>query len=758
MKHDALADTLRDGIIVVDDNFTIVYANSSARAIFNLSATQFKKQPAILETIQTAGLTIDFSRAQKCLQGALKGQSGTCNFSKSQPQLQHFEARMSTFRESTHSKPQVVISLHDITPLFLEKHKLTTMINHLQDGVVMIDKEGIVIEANAEWQTVFDIKGSPVGLPIFSLTKAAHKIEFDTDINHLLKHIMLGQPAILYLDVVDTGHHIQVSFGPVIMNGEVTGAVAAARDITTLTDKTIEAGAMATKAQRHLRELSQLAELSAIVGFNLDSIYQKYVEKIASLLDSTAVAIYTYEPAGQILRLVSSLKKDTNMPETLNLTQRHSATQAFAGRKAVRADATKRILASLTLPITHHSKCLGVIVVNREHNYDDHDLRLLRLAATRLAVISENASLYNDVNARRERWEAVFRFTEEGIVIFDQKGIIVGFNPASTAISGYQATDAIGKPFGKVIKTVGPDSANAGIPALEQVLRSGATITNSEQLIENRTGNRVWTEISFSPIFDDAGTVTSGIAIIRDTTKDREVEEIKSDFISIVSHELRTPLTAIKGFLSMTLKQDFGELSAKQFHYLSRVYQSNQRMIDLVEDLMDATYIESGKINLTIAPTSMDAVVNEVVAELAAKGAAKQVLINIRRRSRLPLVLADETRLHQIVLNLIDNAIKYSPNGTEVDITCKVQGDNLLTTVADHGVGINKSQISRLFTKFGRIYNPLSVQAGGTGLGLYIVKSLVESHNGRIWATSVEGKGSKFSFTIPIAKQLPLIG
>jgi signal transduction histidine kinase len=207
----------------------------------------------------------------------------------------------------------------------------------------------------------------------------------------------------------------------------------------------------------------------------------------------------------------------------------------------------------------------------------------------------------------------------------------------------------------------------------------------------------------------------------------------------------------------MTLKQDFGELTSKQYHYLSRVYQSNQRMIDLVEDLMDATYIESGKINLTIAPVAMDAVISEVVSELAAKGAANQIMINVHRRQRLPLVLADETRLHQILLNLVDNAIKYSMAGTEVDVNFKIQGDNLLTTVSDHGVGINKNQLDRLFTKFGRIFNPLSVQAGGTGLGLYIVKNLVESHGGRIWATSIEGKGSKFHFTIPIAKQLPLI-
>jgi PAS domain S-box-containing protein len=389
--------------------------------------------------------------------------------------------------------------------------------------------------------------------------------------------------------------------------------------------------------------------------------------------------------------------------------------------------------------------------------FGDHEARLGRLVATRLAVLVENANLYHDVNARRERWEAVFRFTDEGIVIFDRTGTIVGFNPACTEITRYSVADAIGKPFGKIIAAIGPEGASGSVNPLDRVLREGVTIAKSEQLIESRTGDRIWAEISYSPIFDDAGRVTSGIAIVRNTTRDREVEEIKSDFISIVSHELRTPLTAIKGFLSMTLKSDFGELTEKQYHYLSRVYQSNQRMIDLVEDLMDATYIESGKITLSIRPIAMENIINEVVSELAGKGAANQIMLNVRRRQRLPLVLADETRLHQIVLNLVDNAIKYSMPGTNVEIDFRIQGDDLVTTVSDHGVGISKHQIDRLFTKFGRIFNPLSIQAGGTGLGLYIVKNLVESHGGRIWATSQEGKGSRFHFTLPIAKQLPLL-
>jgi signal transduction histidine kinase len=224
-----------------------------------------------------------------------------------------------------------------------------------------------------------------------------------------------------------------------------------------------------------------------------------------------------------------------------------------------------------------------------------------------------------------------------------------------------------------------------------------------------------------------------------------------------VSHELRTPLTAIKGFLSMVLKRDFGDLAPKQYHYLSLVYQSNQRMIDLVEDILNVSNIESGKLSLSVKPVAMEMIVSEVVSELAAKAAGRQIMIKVNRRHKLPLVLADETRLHQILLNLVDNAIKYSATDTEVSIEFKVQDDELITSIGDRGVGISPGQADRLFTKFGRIYNPMSVQAGGSGLGLYIVKNLVELHSGRIFVTNRTGGGTKFSFTLPVAKQLPLL-
>ena len=750
---------MQDGLMVLDLQGRLRYYNAAAGTLLCLTKRSLMEPFTAASIGPDTRVTLTDDELTNAVMSALNGELSKTSFSSTtQEDIAHFEALYSPYRDGSGQLIGVLVNIRDITELFLEKEKLQTLQANIQDGLIMIDADGVVMELNDEWRSLFALDDNTqiIGSRFFEDITERSDIAFDHDMSHLIKEVMRGKRLMGYAHFANRNRHIQISLGPIILGNHVTGAVATARDITPLIEKTIESNEMAAKAQRHLRELSQLAELSSIIGFNVSGIYQKYLSKIATLLASPGVSIFLYEPGRQhLVRQQSTLGEDTPAP-TLTLSSDHPAARAFVGRRGITMASPEGH--SLAMPIIHHSKTLGILFIERkEQTYVEHDAKLLRLVATRLAVLVENSNLYHDVNARRERWEAVFRFTEEGIVIFDKTGVIVGFNPASTEITQYNVAEAIGKPFAKIIKTVGPENQSAGVSPLARVLGDGVTIAKSEQLIESRTGNRIWTEISYSPIFDDAGRITSGIAIIRNTQKDREVEEIKSDFISIVSHELRTPLTAIKGFLSMVLKQDFGTLSEKQFHFLSRVYQSNQRMIDLVEDLLDASYLESGKTTLTIHPIAMENVLTEVVSEVAGKGIARQILIKVRRRQRLPLVLADETRLHQILLNLVDNAIKYSMPDTQVDIDFTVQGDELITTVTDQGVGISKNQIDRLFTKFGRIYNPMSVEAGGTGLGLYIVKNLVESHGGRIWVTSQEGKGSKFRFSIPIAKQLPLL-
>jgi PAS domain S-box-containing protein len=748
---------MQDGLLIFDDKDRLTYFNQAASQLFDLSDVQLDQATRVSRLAKAAGITIDLDEALAAVTTAKSGGTSRIVIERPGDDHRYYEALFSSYQAENSSTRGLMVSIRDLTPLYLEKEKLATIQANIQDGVMILDENGLIEECNNEWRRLFDLKGDIIGHRFFRELALRDDLTFDRDPAELIQNVFEGKPQTTYAHRADA-QHVQLSIGPIRRGNRMRGVIATARDITPLIEKTVEANAMAAKAQRHLRELSGLAELSSIVGFNVANIYRKYLTKITSVSSSKDVSIYLYDPATQ--QLVCEESTNSNAVRSLTLDSESMVSRSFIGRRGITSDDIGPNGHYLAMPIVHHSKTLGVILVERpEVPYSEHDAKLLRLVATRLAVLVENATLYHDVNARRERWEAVFRFTDEGIVIFDRLGVIVGFNPAAAEITQNETGEAIGKPFDRIVKSVLSEGSAAptGPSPLARVLGEGLTIAKTEQMIETRIGTRLWTEISYSPIFDDAGQVTSGIALIRNVQKDREVEAIKSDFISIVSHELRTPLTAIKGFLSMVLKQDFGELTEKQFHYLSRVYQSNQRMIDLVEDLLDVSYIESGKINLTINPVAIESIISEVIAELGAKGAASQILIKMKRRQRLPLVLADETRLHQILLNLIDNAVKYSNPGTQVEIDCQVSGDELITTVSDHGVGITQSQLDRLFTKFGRIYNPMSVQAGGSGLGLYIVKNLVENHGGRIWVTSQEGKGSKFKFALPVAKQLPLL-
>lgn len=658
------------------------------------------------------------------------------------------------------SAEQLVQARNQIDQL---RQRLDMVLESAGHGIMFVGKNGVITSVNDQFSEVLgggNYEGEDLGE---ALEKAEKQLKFEPGIGHFLSHLKQGRTVTVYAQTQsEAGHnrHYQIIATPV--GGDTSGAIITSQDVSTLVEKTLEANALLQRSQRHSRELSELADLSSVFGFKLDSIYQKYLAKIGLLLESSFVSIYIYDPSHQKLVRRASSAQVSDHPASFALSDESIVTKAFITKKSHEAatgeDPSLKV-ASVAAPIVFHSKTLGVIwVSHRAQEYSGHDLKLLNLAANRLAVVIENTSLYHDVNARRERWQAVFKFTEEGIVIFDKTGHIVGFNPASVKLTGYSISEAIGKNFTKIIRGVSAEGVDlASVAPVKQVLSEGTTLANKEQLLETKSGDHIWVEISYSPIFDDGGNVTSGIAIIRNVQKDREIEEIKSDFISIVSHELRTPLSAIKGFLSMILKRDFGDLNDKQFHYLNRVYQSNQRMIDLVEDLLDVSYIESGRINLNQAPIPMEGIITDVVSELANKGFERQIMLKVNRRQRLPLVLADETRLRQILTNLVDNAIKYSLPKSEVVIDFKVKNDELVTTISDQGVGIATAQIDRIFQKFGRIYNPMSLQAGGTGLGLYIVKNLVESHGGKIWVRSREGKGSKFSFSLPIAKQLPLL-
>ncbi len=231
----------------------------------------------------------------------------------------------------------------------------------------------------------------------------------------------------------------------------------------------------------------------------------------------------------------------------------------------------------------------------------------------------------------------------------------------------------------------------------------------------------------------------------------RKLDNAKSDFLSIASHQLKTPLTAIKGYASLALEGAYGNVESQLRDALSKIYDSGDRSVNLVEDLLNISRIESGRMEFTFAKWKMEDLCQEVIDTLALKAKEHNLgLEYIKPASPLPEVTIDGLKVREVISNLVDNAIKYTPKGG-VKLNLEQVKGNIRVTVSDTGIGIPQSELPYLFAKFSRGKDTSRLNTGGTGLGLYVGKQMIENNGGRIWAESDgEGNGSRFIVEIPV--------
>lgn len=264
--------------------------------------------------------------------------------------------------------------------------------------------------------------------------------------------------------------------------------------------------------------------------------------------------------------------------------------------------------------------------------------------------------------------------------------------------------------------------------------------------------NVVGIALDNSLLYQDLKATSKQLAYVNERLK--ELDKLKDDFVSIASHELRTPMTAIRSYVWMALNRPDTPLTPKLKKYLSRTLISTERLINLVNDMLNISRIESGRVEVTPKIFDINSLIHDVAFEVDAK--AKERSINLQfSNNQSPTVFADPDKVHQVLLNLIGNSLKFTPSGGIVTVSTFSDGVMVEVSVKDSGVGISRDDISRLFTKFGRLDNSYVATAtsGGTGLGLYICKSLVEIMGGKIWVRS-DGlnRGSTFTFSLPVAR------
>jgi PAS domain S-box-containing protein len=339
-----------------------------------------------------------------------------------------------------------------------------------------------------------------------------------------------------------------------------------------------------------------------------------------------------------------------------------------------------------------------------------------------------------------ERHARVLQHVDRGVFLVDDRGAIRYWNPAAEAITGLRAEDLVGRRAGGVVP--GWDAIGPEVPvAMEPGPGSVAAKTMPLEI----DGRELW--ISISGVKFEDGVVYA----FRNLTEDRALDELKSDFIATVSHELRTPLAAIYGCARTLLRADLELAEADESRLLEVIAQESERLTRIVGDILLANQIEAGRLKLTDQEFDIGRLLRDVVAEVEASLTGKEeISLQLVAPDSIAPVSGDEDKLRQVLLNLIDNAVKYSPDGGRVEIELTQRDSGLRISVRDYGLGIPHGEEQRIFGKFYRVDPQQTRGVGGTGLGLYICRELVRRMEGRVSVSSQEGQGSTFTVDLPL--------
>ncbi len=369
--------------------------------------------------------------------------------------------------------------------------------------------------------------------------------------------------------------------------------------------------------------------------------------------------------------------------------------------------------------------------------------------------------LLSDLEDEKNKVTAIVTSIGEGVFVTDVKGTITLMNREAEKLVGYTMNEAIGKDYSQIFKFALEDGTDYP-SVIKNVMETGQVQQSSQDvLLINKNGSKIPVTDSAAPIKNERGETFGCVVVLRDVTEEREINRIKTEFVSVASHELRTPLSTINWYIELVLTES-GPLSEEQRNYLQEAYIGGQNMVKLVNSLLNVARIESNTFMVEPAPVNVVEIVQEVLNELKPRIEDKHLHVTVDNQ-QIPVILLDPNLTNIIIHNLVVNAIKYTLANGSIAISLKivkqkefvtnyqVDTDSLLIQISDTGMGIPKNQQSKIFTKMFRADNVRKADTEGTGLGLYMIKSLIERNNGKIWFASEENKGTTFFVVLPLS-------
>ena len=441
----------------------------------------------------------------------------------------------------------------------------------------------------------------------------------------------------------------------------------------------------------------------------------------------------------------------------------------------------------LNIPLTVENRIIGILSLfdEREKAFDTNLLQLTTMIADYAAVALENVrlrereiALWHSAEMERHRLERIISSMAEGLLITDQRGVVTSLNHSAQQLFN-QVQVHLDAEHPQSLRKLANNGEVAWLSELADLIDytlAGHTVLNQE-LNAGVSGDTIplTFSVSVAPLNESGAGPTHSVgvvAVLNDITSSKQIEKLKDEFVSVVSHELRTPLTAIKGYTQHLLRRIERRLREKRqavgpgtaqkeppesydLRSLQIVQSQSEQLERLVNDLLDLSRAQWGELNLQYSSFYLADALTERVQ--LAQVSAEEHTITLDIQTQDSRIVADKLRVGQVIGNILDNAIRFSPQGRQVTVVLKEQNNEYLVSITDQGIGVSPEYIDHIFERFYRVRNVASRQYSGIGLGLFVARAIVEAHGGQIWVESNEGLGSTFYFTLPRAPHTTLL-
>ncbi len=529
------------------------------------------------------------------------------------------------------------------------------------------------------------------------------------------------------------------------------------RILATQTALAMEQTRLFDETLTRLNEVSTLHTMAQKISSSLDleDILNTIVTSLKEAIGCRACCIFLLDESGAQLEIKAAdgLKPRWREMAKLQIGEGAAGTAAAEGRTIYLPDTRKdpgfiffdkQVRALMVVPLIAQGKIIGTINVDdsQPNAFGPAQERLLTIAAAQAGVTIENARLFARVATEQQQMQAIIQHMADGLLLINKRGVIITCNSTLAMMIGLNRDQMVGQNINS--STLHPNLAGITAGATRRA-RTG--VLTKEVIIENPRSRTL--QVFTTTVTDDNKKNIGEVRLVHDVTRERELEQLKDDFISTVSHELRTPLFSIQGFAQLMLEEDdLDQETGREF--LNTIQRQAIQLSEMVNNLLDLSKFDEGKLALEQKPLSLLDLINRTILQLQGFAHQQKVKLLPNLQATLPTINGDKQRLEQVFTNLIGNAIKFSKADDVVTISASLTDAEILVQVKDNGIGIPPEALDRVFSRYYQVHQKNERSAMGSGLGLHIAKKIVEGHGGHIWVESEAGRGSAFCFTLPL--------